>query len=530
MEPSSFDGDCSSHKFIASRVEGALGCASWESIDPCLRSGASLLDLRLQQKDFSLQSRSAFWYLLIFLAIALFLRLAAFLSFPSVYHPDEIYQTQEAAHRLAYGIGVIPWEYRLGVRSWVLPAVIAGIMKCSAWLSSGSSGYILGIAFFFSLLSLTVVWFAFSWCRRYLGIQYALLAAFTTTIWFELIYFGPRTLNEFVAGNLFLPAIYLGSLKPDQEPERKWRLLLIGMLLGLTVSLRMQFGPAVLLAGLWIMSRDWKARFLPITCGIAIVVMVFGMVDAITWSYPFYSYYAYLRENIYHHRASSFGTRPWYYFVSVLFAYEGPMPIFALMGVRRSPILGWVCLAVLFPHLLVGHKEYRFIYPVLPLLLTLAAIGLIDFLQFLERKTTFHPSLEARLLIAASFVLVCSLSFAGRYPGYAQDRGNLRSFNRLSKDAQACGVAIYQIDWWNLGGYTYLHRAIPIFLFHSFSGADSVAGTFNRLVAPESTAVLLEGYSPSSCRDGVCVYQREGTCHAGGAEYEINEVLKQTNR
>ncbi len=488
--------------------------------------GASLLDLRPQLKDFSPQSRSAFWYLLIFLAIALFLRLAVFLLFPSTYHPDEIYQTQEAAHRLAYGTGVIPWEYRLGVRSWVLPAVIAGIIKCTAWLSSGSSGYIFGTAVFFSLLSLTVVWFAFSWCRQYFGMQYALLAAFTTTIWFELIYFGPRTLNEFVAGNLFLPAIYLGSLKPDQEPERKWRLLVVGMLLGLTVSLRMQFGPAVLLAGLWIMSRDWKTRFLPITCGIFIVVMVFGVVDAITWSYPFYSYYANFRENIFHHRASRFGTAPWYYFAFRLLVHAGPMLIFALIGVRRSPILGWVCLAVLFPHFLVEHKEFRFIYPVLPLLLTLAAIGLIDFLQFLERQNKIPPFSEGRLLIAASFVLVCSLSLTSQYSRWAQNSGNLRAFNRLSKDAKACGVAIYHDDWWRAGGYTYLHRAIPIFLFHSLSDVGSVTGAFNRIVVPESTAVLLEGYSPSGCRDGVCVYQREGTCHAGGAEYEINEVLK----
>jgi len=489
-----------------------------------------LPDLVAQPKDFWLQSRSAFRYLLIFLAVALFLRLAVFLSFPSMYFADEIYQAQEAAHRLVYGTGVITWEYRLGARSWVLPTVIAGIMKCTAWLASGSSGYILGIAFFSSLLSLTVVWFSFSWCREYFGMQYAVLAAFTTTIWFELIHFGPRTLNEFVAGNLFLPAIYLGSLKPDQKPERKWRLLLIGMLLGLTVSLRMQFGPAVLLAGLWIMSKDWKARFLPVAYGILIVVTAFGIVDAITWSYPFHSYYANFREDILHHRAAGFGFKPWYYLAFSPFLHAGPMPIFALMGVRRSPILGWVCLAVLFPHLLIGHKEYRFIYPVLPLLLTLAAIGLIDFLQILERNTKFHPSPQVTLLIAASFVLACSLALASQFPRWEQSRGDLRAFNRLSRDPQACAVAIYYDDWWHVGGYTYLHRAIPIFLFHRFSDAESVARTFNRIVAPESATLSLEGYSPSSCRDGVCVYEREGSCQAGGAEYEINEVLKRDDK
>ena len=452
--------------------------------------------------------------------------MAVFLLFPSIYWPDEIFQSQEAAHRLAYGTGVIPWEFRLGVRSWVLPALIAGIMKCTAWLSSGSLGYIFGICLFFSLLSLTVVWFSFSWCRQYFGLQYALLAGFTSAIWFELVHFGPRTFNEFVAGNLFLPALYLGSLEQHQKPEGKWRLLLVGLLLGLAVSLRMQFGPAVLLVGLWIISRDWKTRFLPVATGILIVVLIFGFVDAITWTYPFYSYYAYFRENLLNHRAARFGTSPWYYLIVKLFVHTGPMMIFALVGVRRSPILGWICLAILFPHLLIGHKEYRFIYPVLPLLLTLAAIGLIDFLQFLGRKTMFQPSQQVKLLLVASFVLACSLALASQYPQWKTARGSLRAFNHLSEDEQACGVAIRYIDWCGVGGYTHLHRPIPIFVFYSFTEAYPAVGAFNRVVAPESTAVPVQGFSVSSCRDGTCVYQREGTCQAAGAEHEINEFLK----
>jgi hypothetical protein len=481
---------------------------------------------RRQQKEFSVEPSHVSRYLWTILATALLLRMAIFLLFPSIYYPDEVFETQEAAHRLVFGYGVIPWEFRIGIRSWVLPALIAGIMKCTAWLSSGSSGYIFGICLFFSLLSLTVVWFSFSWCRRYLGMQYALLAGFTTAIWFELVHFGPRTFSEFVAGNVFLPAIYLGSIEQHEKPEGKWRLLLIGMLLGLTVSLRIQFGPAVLLAGLWIMSRNWKARTLPVAAGIVIVVSFFGLVDAVTWSHPFYSYYAYIRENLLDHRAAQFGTSPWYYYFSKLLSFTGPMVLFALIGIRRSPILGWICLAILLPHLLIGHKEYRFIYPVLPLLLTLAAIGIVDSLQFLEQRMELKLSEQVKLLLAGSFVLASSLVLASHYPNWDTARGELLAFNRLSVDEHACGVAIQDVDTAHVGGYTHLHRPIPIFVFHSFSDAYPVAGGFNRLVAPESSAAPVQGYSLASCREGVCVYQREGTCQAIGSEHEINEFLK----
>jgi len=489
-----------------------------------------LLSQSPPRKDFASLPRDPSWYLLTFLAIALLLRVVVFHLAPSIYWADEIFQTQEPAHRLAYGPGMITWEYRLGMRSWLLPGIISGIMKCTAWLGPGSSGYVFGIALFFSLLSLTVVWFAFSWCRKYFGMQYALLAAFTTTIWFELINFGPRALIELIAGNLLLPAIYLGSLEQDQKPGSKWRLLLVGLLLGLTVCLRIQFAPVVLLAGLWIMSRDWKVRLIPVVSGIFVVVFIFGILDAITWSFPFYSYYAYFQENILHHRAAEFGVLPWHYFFTTLFVHTGPLPIFALIGVRRSPILGWICLAILLPHSLIAHKEFRYIYPVLPLMLTLAAIGLIDFLQFLERKTEWRLSPQVRLVTAASFVLACSIGLASQFPRWDKARGGLRAFSRLSLDSQACGVAVFKVDWWDTGGYTYLHRPIPVFFFPSFAVAGSANQTFNRVVAPEFTVVSLPGYAPSNCQDGVCVYRREGSCGPGVSQYEINQYLISRNQ
>ena len=62
--------------------------------------------------------------LLVFLLIGMFLRVGAALRFPTMDHADEIFQTLEPAHHLAYGYGVVSWEWRQGVapgycpRSW----------------------------------------------------------------------------------------------------------------------------------------------------------------------------------------------------------------------------------------------------------------------------------------------------------------------------------------------------------------------------------------------------------------------------
>ena len=470
--------------------------------------------------------------LLAVFALALLLRLAVFHSSPSIYWADEIFQTQEPAHRIAYGPGMVTWEYRLGLRSWVLPVIIAGVMKATAWLGPGSSGYVFGTAFFFALISLTAVWFAFSWCNKYFGLESAVLAAFSTAVWFELINFAPRALYEVLAGSLFLPAIYLGSLPPsDTKVENRWRLILIGLLLGLTACLRIQYAPAALLAGLWIMSRNWKARWLPITGAALVVVAVFGFVDALTWSFPFYSYWAYFRENIVNHKAANFGILPWYYYFGSLFVHTGPLALFALVGVRRSPILGWISLAILLPHSAIAHKEFRYIYPVLPILLVLASIGLVEFLQFVQRKMQWRRAPQTVFLVAAGFVLICSLGLASQFPRWQKARGGLRAFTFLSNDRDACGLAVLNVNWWDTGGYTYLHRQIPIFFLPNSGYDPSISQSFNRLVLPQSDAVPFPGYHAASCQDGVCVYRREGSsCQGDASFYESNEYLRRLGK
>jgi hypothetical protein len=58
------------------------------------------------------------WFVL---GVALLLRLGAIVAFPSLHHPDENFQLFEQAHRIAFGYGIVPWEFRDGIRSPVLP-------------------------------------------------------------------------------------------------------------------------------------------------------------------------------------------------------------------------------------------------------------------------------------------------------------------------------------------------------------------------------------------------------------------------
>ena len=197
---------------------------------------------------------------------------------------DEIFNSLEPAHHLAYGYGVIVWEWRMGIRSWVFPAFLAGVMRATDWMAPGSAGYLRAIAILLSLLSLTTVWFGYAWAKRAGGNAAAMIAAGACATWYELVYFAPKALNDVVAANLLLPGLYLG-MYGERLPEKK-RLFLAGLFCGLAVSLRMYLAPAVLFAVLYFCHANWRRRTLPMFLGLLLPIVSFGLVDAVTWSYP----------------------------------------------------------------------------------------------------------------------------------------------------------------------------------------------------------------------------------------------------
>ena len=70
------------------------------------------------------QDRIWFWGLL---ALAVLLRALNFSVF-AMHHPDEVLQYLEPAYRLLTGDGIVTWEYRYGMRGWLLPWLLAGPM------------------------------------------------------------------------------------------------------------------------------------------------------------------------------------------------------------------------------------------------------------------------------------------------------------------------------------------------------------------------------------------------------------------
>jgi GPI mannosyltransferase 3 len=465
------------------------------------------------------------YVLIIFLLIALWFRVVA-AQIPNLIHPDEIFETLEPAHHLAYGYGVVTWEWREGIRSWVFPAFLAGVMRATSWMGSQSSGYLRGVTLVLSLISLTTVWFGFVWAKRTGGMEAAIIAAGCCATWYQLIDFGGKALSEVFATHLLLPGLYLGGYA-EEIPERK-RLFLAGLLCGLAVSLRIQLAPAVAFALLWFCGAQWRKRFIPLGAGFILPVAVFGIVDVFTWSYPFQSFLRYFWVNAMEGRSKIYGVEPWYWYLLVLLHAFGPMLFFVPVGCLRSPFLGWITLIILASHSALAHKEARFLYPLIPFVLTLAALGVAEVVSDLSRRLQPVPSSWVTIATGLLICAVASFLLAPRFPYWARNSGAIAAFDRLSRDSGLCGLGIYAVPWFSTGGYTHLHRNVPIVTVSDAAGVSANATAFNAVIAPTNVSDLPSGFRRMECWNGVCLHQRFGVCAAPQAGSDLNANLQRS--
>ncbi len=459
------------------------------------------------------------------LSFALALRISLAVGSPNIFFPDEIFQTLEPAHRLVYGYGVIPWEWRLGIRSWVFPTFLAGVMRITAWMGSASAGYLLGTTIVLALVSLTTVWFGYAWAKRASGTPAAVVAALACSFYFGLVYFAPKALCEVVAAHVMLPGLYLGVY--GQELGERKRLFLAGLLCGLAACLRIQLLPAIAFALVFFCYPRWRQRTPAVIVGVSAPVLLFGAADWITWSYPWQSFIRYYEANVVRGPGKELTlVQPWYWFLLVLLVLIGPAVLFLFHGSRRSPFLAIFCAIIVVSHSVIPHKEVRFIYPILAPAITLAAMGVVDLLAEIKRGVRFLDNPRWVVAIGVAFLLGSSAMLAAQCTDWYKTPWGIGAFDRLSREPGLCGVGIYGRIWWESGGYTHLHRDVPMVQVGSAAELAQDAPDFNALIAPRDAPGVPSGFTELQCWRGVCLLERGGTCISPKPDEELNGYLR----
>lgn len=431
--------------------------------------------------------------LLLSLSLAAGLLLRLWLAFhdDGIFWPDEIYQSLEPAHRVVFGYGLQPWEFAVGARNWAFPGFVALLLELFALLGlTDPHAYVPAIRVVFCVLSVGGAVGAYQLARSYgasslpaaVGSALCLLAA-------PLIYFAPRAMNEPTAA---LPAVF-GLAFALRPAPRRWQVVLGAALLALAVFFRLQaaiFCPGLL--AVMVARRQWTAAVTAISV-FAAAGLLFGLLDLLTWGSWFHSAIAYLRFNLVEGRSAEWGTSGRAYYPKVLLSSMGPAALvlaaLCLAAVRRAPGLCALAAAFLVAHTLIPHKELRFLLPVLPILCALAGIGLQEVLQ--RAPTWAFRSVTGLALLAVAFsALTFHQLTLGRLgagsisqpQASAYDQSG--SVNRLLLAAHSrpdlCGLKVETADLAWTGGYTYLHRPVPIY---QSGGPGEDSGKFNYTIS-----------------------------------------------
>ncbi|NCX95618.1 MAG: hypothetical protein EBX41_04270, partial [Chitinophagia bacterium] len=202
-------------------------------------------------------------------------------------------------------------------------------------------------------------------------------------------YINVRFSAETVSSVLFF-AFYLLVMQPFAGKKGVWGHLLAGFLAVCVLFIRLQFAFAFLPIAFVLLFRN-KTPLAGWGSLIAGAIVAVGCCTAIDyWLYGCYTCtpYNYFDQNILQNKAAGFGTMPaWWYITEFIGKGVPPISIGLLvlyvLGTAKQikHPLAQITLFFILGHCAIGHKEMRFLYPVLPSFLWCCFAGLDYVLQ-----------------------------------------------------------------------------------------------------------------------------------------------------
>jgi phosphatidylinositol glycan class B len=303
----------------------------------------------------------------------LLLIITAFYS-SGYYHFDEHFQILEFAGlklNLTSAIN-LPWEYQYQMRPAIQPALVVLLYNIFNVFGLNNP---FTITIFLRILSATIAFFGMyliyksyilSISEEKLKKWFIILSFF---LWF-MIFNNVRFSSENWSGSIFLIAFSLFNIK--QSKNRLFPVF-IGLLMGLSFLFRYQTGFLItgfILWHLFIKKDVIKSLFLVL--GILIIIGVGIIIDRWfygTWSITTWNYF---NENILQNKISNFGIEPWWYYIEKIFIQAVPpfslifiLSFFIVFIFKRKDLLTWTIFPFLLVHFFIGHKEIRFLFPLI---------------------------------------------------------------------------------------------------------------------------------------------------------------------
>ncbi|XP_028562723.2 GPI alpha-1,2-mannosyltransferase 3 isoform X1 [Podarcis muralis] len=337
--------------------------------------------------------------------------------------PDEYWQSLEVAHHMVFNYGYLTWEWTEGLRSHLYPLLFASIYKVLHLLDKDDVQLLIWLPRIAqALLAALADVVLYSLVKRLDGAEVAKWVYFCQLCSWFTWYCCTRTLTNTMEAVLTIFALYYYPLEATKTKRSSIPYLTL-------VALSFVIRPTALI--LWVpllLRHFWKEpqkRHLVLHSCLPVGLIILGsslITDRVFFGKWVLVQLNFLKFNVLQNVATFYGSHPWHwYFTQGFLVVLGPHLPFFLHGCfqasKRHGILLVVVLWTVAVYSTLSHKEFRFIYPVLPICMVFCGHSLKQLKRW-QRAA------------AVSFLLVTNL-LPALYTGLVHQRGTLDVMGHL---------------------------------------------------------------------------------------------------
>ncbi|KAJ9189502.1 hypothetical protein P3X46_000787 [Hevea brasiliensis] len=442
-----------------------------ENYDLSKQGGGGGEEIKSQKSNIFSSSKNIF-------AMCSAYRIANSLLIQTYFNPDEHWQALEVAHCIVFGYGHLTWEWKKGIRGYLHPLVFALLFKILAALGLDTPWFMTKAprmlqALFSAVGDLYLYKLSYA-LFNYSVANWALFSQLAN--WFMFYCFN-RTLSNSLETVLTLVGLYFWPCMREYPSKvslvstRKW---------GLTVAaLACAIRPTSAIIWVYVgllelfVTRD-KLRFI-----ILEVVPIGGLVLGLSCLLDRLMYGSwvivplnFLKFNFLSSGGDYYGTHKWHWYFSqgfsvMLFTF---LP-FAIAGSikskcwKHSGLIAWVI--VLYS--LLGHKEFRFVLPVLPIALIFSGYALSVMARpdspcvMRKGSSNSYTKWPSKVAFAVIFLLATNIPMAF-YMSLVHQRGTEDVMIYLSKEASNEKVKsiLFLMPCHGTPYYSTLHHHLPM--------------------------------------------------------------------
>ncbi|KFK25717.1 hypothetical protein AALP_AA8G150500 [Arabis alpina] len=419
-------------------------------------------------------SRSIFLFCLAF-------RVVNALLIQTYFNPDEHWQSLEVAHRTVFGYGYLTWEWKRGIRSYLHPMLFAFLYKVLD-LTGLDTPYIMSKAprIMQSIFSAVGDLYLYKLSDALYGENVASWSLFCQMANWFLFFCLNRTFSNCLETVLTIMGLYYWPCIRDSSKaypvNRKWGLFIAA----LACAIRPTSAIIWLYVGMLelFLTRN-KVKFIILEV-IPIGSLVLGLtclLDRLMYGSWVIVPLNFLKFNFLSSGGDYYGTHPWHWyftqgFLVMLFTFT-PFSI-AGMVKSKNQKLSVLILWVLALYSVLGHKEFRFVLPVLPIALIFSGYA---FAQMEASGSSLSSTAKKKqvsrknhiikwspkLRLSVFFLLATNIPMA-LYMSLVHQRGTETAMNYLSEEAYKGRVKsiLFLMPCHSTPYYSTLHSNIPM--------------------------------------------------------------------